>query len=224
MENVEDVIKKLCEYYQVSSITELASKMRVPQPTISNWKRRNSINSVKKRCRELDIYKIIFKNTPNKNAKDLIDKLMEFYEVDTLAKLGEYIKVSHPTLSRWIKDNSIDFIKKKSRELGIYNYLFDDFEVDLFQNLEDYPYEEKQKILYQNCKKYNIQTTSLSNLRLLYLIQELEKYSDEKELEKTLKDLLLNSNPLFKELDKNSKNKVLEILEKNIKKFEEENK
>jgi len=210
MENVEDVIKKLSEYYKVNGITELANKISVPQSTISNWKRRNSVNSVKKRCRELDIYKIIFKNTPNKNAKDLIDKLMEFYEVDTLAKLGEYINVSQPNISAWITKNSIESIKTKSKELGIYNYLFDDFEVDLFQSLEDYPYEEKQRILYQNCRKYNIQTTSLSNLRLLYLIQELEKYSDEKELEKTLKDLLLNSNLLFKELDKNSKNKVEE--------------
>ena len=63
---------------------------------------------------------------------------------------------------------------------------------------------------------------NIKNKRLLYLFQELEKYSNEN-LEKSLKDLLLNSNPLFNGLDENSKNIISENLEKNIKKFEKEN-
>ena len=58
--------------------------------------------------------------------------------------------------------------------------------------------------------------------RLLYLFQELEKSSNET-LEQSLKDLLLNSNPLFNGLDENSKSIISENLEKNIVEFEKEN-
>jgi len=224
MENIEDIIKRLSEYYGVSGITKLANKLGVSQPVISSWKARNSINSVKKRCRELDIYKDIFKNTPNKTAKDLIDKLMEFYEVNTLSELGKCINISQPNISTWITKNSIESIKKKSRELGIYNYLFDDFEVDLFQNLEDYTYEEKRRILYQNCKKYDIQTTTIENKRLLYLIEKFDKdYNLEvqEKLEEIIKDLYLKSGKFYQYLDEKGKKEILQDLEKNINKFEE---
>jgi excisionase family DNA binding protein len=42
---------------------------------------------------------------------------MEFYGLDTISELAQYIKVSQPTISRWIKSNSIKAIKEKSKRL-----------------------------------------------------------------------------------------------------------
>ena len=53
-------IQKMMDYFNVSSIQDLAQKMNVSQPTISKWKNRNAISAVKKRCRELGIYNEIF--------------------------------------------------------------------------------------------------------------------------------------------------------------------
>lgn len=60
MENVEYLLEKLFEYFAVSSAAELSKKINTSQKTISNWKTRNSVNAVKKKCRELGIYNEIF--------------------------------------------------------------------------------------------------------------------------------------------------------------------
>ncbi|MCG3704357.1 helix-turn-helix domain containing protein [Aliarcobacter butzleri] len=158
MKNVEDILKKLYDYYEVSGASELAEKLGISPQVISNWKARNSINAIKKKCRELDIYKEIFGEIVLRDANDLVDRLMEFYGVDTISELAQYIKVSQPTISRWIKSNSIEAIKKKSKELGLFNYLFNYFEIDLFQDSEYayYTNHDKAKVLKQQCKKYGV--------------------------------------------------------------------
>lgn len=60
MENAEFLIDKLLNFYKVSNVAELSTKIDTSQKTISNWKIRNSINAIKKRCRELGIYNEIF--------------------------------------------------------------------------------------------------------------------------------------------------------------------
>lgn len=60
VENVEDILEKLFEYFNVVNAAELSEKINTSQKTISNWKVRNSINAVKKKCRELGIYNQIF--------------------------------------------------------------------------------------------------------------------------------------------------------------------
>lgn len=57
---INDIIDKLFDYFNVYSIQDLALKMNVSQPTVSKWKTRNSINAIKKKCRELGIYSEIF--------------------------------------------------------------------------------------------------------------------------------------------------------------------
>jgi len=59
----EDLIDILYEYFGVAGNIELAEKMNITRQTITNWKKRNSINPIKKKCRELGIYNEIFKNT-----------------------------------------------------------------------------------------------------------------------------------------------------------------
>ena len=243
MKNIKDIIKKLYDYYNVSSIVELAEKMGVKTETFYMWVSRNSINPLKRKIREIDMHierdmdKEIFGDVVLRDANDLVDRLMEFYGVDTISELAEYIEVSQPTISRWIKSNSIEAIKKKSREKDIYKYLFDYFEVDLFQSSE-YDNLSKfdiERILKQNCKKYGVklETVEIKNKRLLYLIQQIDKYANEKEIkevEDTLKDLYLNLEPdkpylpKFSEIDdENVKNQIKELLEKGISKFEKEN-
>ena len=60
VENAEFLIEKLLNFYKVSNVAELSTKINTSQKTISNWKIRNSVNAIKKRCRELGIYNEIF--------------------------------------------------------------------------------------------------------------------------------------------------------------------
>ena len=243
MKNIKDIIKKLYDYYNITSVVELAEKMGVKIETFYMWISRNSINPLKRKIREIDMhierdmYKEIFGDVVLRDANDLVDRLMEFYGVDTISELAEYIEVSQPTISRWIKSNSIEAIKKKSIEKGIYKYLFDYFEVDLFQSSEYdyYTNNDKAKILKKQCEKYGVklETVEIKNKRLLFLIQQIDRFANEKEIEKIeniLKDLYLNLEPdkpylpKFSEIDdENVKNQIKELLEKGISKFEKEN-
>lgn len=67
------------------------------------------------------------------NASFLIQKLMNFYDVDTISELAPNINVGQPAISKWKANNSISSIKRKCRELGIYNEIFADIQND---NLE----------------------------------------------------------------------------------------
>ncbi len=60
MLNSENLIERLLSYYNVSSVAELSPLINTSQATISNWKIRNSVNAIKKKCRELRIYQDIF--------------------------------------------------------------------------------------------------------------------------------------------------------------------
>ncbi len=56
----EDLIYKLYFFFNVNNNLDLADKMKTTPQTISNWKSRNSINAINKKCRELGIYNDIF--------------------------------------------------------------------------------------------------------------------------------------------------------------------
>lgn len=237
MQNVEDILNKLYDYYGISGVNELSVKLGVSPQNISNWKARNSINPLKTIIRQNGIYEKIFGESILRNASDLVDRLMEYYDVTTISELAEKINIRHQAISKWRKNNSVDAIKKRSKELGLYNYLFDDFEVDLFQSSEyDYvPKYEKQRILEKQCKKYGIklETVEIKNKRLLFLIQQIDRFANEKEInevENILKDFYLNLEPdkpylpKFSDIDDEKvKEQMRENLEKSICKFEKEN-
>ena len=63
----------------------------------------------------------------NLNADNLIDLLFIHFNVTTMADLAMHISVSQQTISKWKQRNSINAIKKKCIELGIYNEIFGDF-------------------------------------------------------------------------------------------------
>ncbi len=53
-------VEKLLNHYNVSTISELAQILDTKQTSISSWRTRNSVNAIKKKCRELGIYNEIF--------------------------------------------------------------------------------------------------------------------------------------------------------------------
>lgn len=65
------------------------------------------------------------------NSEILINKLLKFYDLDTLSELSEVLKVSQPTISKWRARNTIIPIKKRCRELGIYNEIFGDLTLQI---------------------------------------------------------------------------------------------
>ena len=62
----------------------------------------------------------------NLNADTLIDLLFIHFNVTTMADLAMHISVSQQTISKWKQRNSVNAIKKKCIELGIYNEIFGD--------------------------------------------------------------------------------------------------
>lgn len=64
------------------------------------------------------------------------DKLLSFYNVNTLKDLSEVTNIPISTMSSIKQRNSITALKKKCRELGIYNEIFGDLNTNInhFQN------------------------------------------------------------------------------------------
>ena len=120
----QTILDKLFDYYNVNSIIDLANKMEVSQPAISKWKTRNSVNAVKKKCRELGIYKEIFesedlKNTYNVQRADVNHKLLTAFKRRSLGYLYYLLKKSK------IK-NSIEYfayLEEKDEEIKFENFI-----------------------------------------------------------------------------------------------------
>ncbi len=58
--DIEIILQRLLDYFDLDNMSQLADKLSVSQPTISKWKSRGSILPIKKICRELGIYNEIF--------------------------------------------------------------------------------------------------------------------------------------------------------------------
>jgi len=67
-------------------------------------------------------------------AELLIDKLMNYYNVFTISDLATNLNTSQPAISQWKKKNYVKAIKKKCRELGIYNEIFGDINTQTIIN------------------------------------------------------------------------------------------
>ena len=69
-------------------------------------------------------------------ADIFINKMMEYFNVFTLNELADKIGISQQAISGWKKKNAILAIKKRCRELGIYNEIFGDLskETNNFHN------------------------------------------------------------------------------------------
>ena len=70
------------------------------------------------------------------NFEYYFDKIFNFYNVSSIKELSEVINTGASTISNWKQRNSITALKKKCRELGIYNEIFEDLNTNInhFQN------------------------------------------------------------------------------------------
>lgn len=101
-------IEKLLSHYKASSYDELSSKIITPAGTISKWKQRNSINAIKKKCRELGIYEYIFDNIEaidnresiNKEVLDIVEVAHAIYSKNA-SKEEDFINL----IKNWVRDN-----------------------------------------------------------------------------------------------------------------------
>lgn len=53
------------------------------------------------------------------DAEELINKLMVYYNIETITELSTKLNVSQPTISKWKKNNSYNTILKKCKKLNI---------------------------------------------------------------------------------------------------------
>jgi hypothetical protein len=60
MGDFEFFFEKMMNYYNVSTIKDLAAAIDTQPSTVSNWNQRKSVSALKKKCRELGIYQDIF--------------------------------------------------------------------------------------------------------------------------------------------------------------------
>lgn len=58
--DINDIFERLFNYFKTSTIRELSEKINMSESTVSKWRQRESVNAIKKKCRELGIYNEIF--------------------------------------------------------------------------------------------------------------------------------------------------------------------
>lgn len=101
------LIEKLLNYYNLTSLQELAEKLNIKQSSLSSWKSRNSINAIRNKCRELGIYNEIFgdlnadiqqittisggQNAQNVHGNQIQDLNNKFSDIDD-ATIGLFIE------------------------------------------------------------------------------------------------------------------------------------
>ena len=67
------------------------------------------------------------------NAEELINKLMVYYNIETITELSSKLNVSQPTISKWKKNNSYHTILKKCKKLNILEYI--DIDVNKYEDI-----------------------------------------------------------------------------------------
>lgn len=125
--DINDIFEKLFNYFQTSTIRELSEKINMSESTVSKWRQRESINAIKKKCRELGIYSEIFSdlstttinqgNNGRAGGRDYIEN-SEKNEINNL--IPESILIELNSLYERIKNKDEDFIKNITYEIEDY--------------------------------------------------------------------------------------------------------
>lgn len=96
--NIHDVFDRLFDFYKINSLVELSTIFGISQPALSQWKSRNSISAVKKKCRELGIYDKIFQEKNIHNEENSQQKNINFnenyYDLENEDNDNYYIKLN----------------------------------------------------------------------------------------------------------------------------------
>lgn len=105
-------------------------------------------------------------------AEIILEKLMLYFNVTNNAELAQKIGVPQQNISKWKSRNSVNAIKIKCRELGIYNEIFGDLNTIESTNKDEI--EDLFESAYQEAKDLNnIEDLkkSLSDFRILNQIK-----------------------------------------------------
>lgn len=113
----------------------------------------------------------------------LIQKMMNFYTVFTMKELSEKIGISQQAISKWKNNNSIVAIKKKCRELGIYNEIFGDLNSNInnFQNSKNNVAQifGGENTNTQHNYNADIKANNTIDINILKLIEMMYSYASE---------------------------------------------
>ena len=97
--DIEIILQRLLDYFDLDNMSQLADKLSVSQPTISKWKSRGSILPIKKICRELGIYNDIFGYLNTQNIQNqTIDTQNGINSFNNLAKSNKQKIISKDIL------------------------------------------------------------------------------------------------------------------------------
>lgn len=124
------LIEKLLNYYNLTSLQELAEKLNIKQSSLSSWKSRNSINAIRNKCRELGIYNDIFgdfnSNINTQTIRDNHGNLSQTGNVYGFKENNELNNIDEAALSTFKRayskcvDENGDILEDRLDELIIY--------------------------------------------------------------------------------------------------------
>ena len=136
MNEIEFYIEKLLNYFNVTTISDLAEVMEIKQSSISSWKIRNSISAIRKKCRELGIYKEIFgelndfsnSNYNLNNHSSLIDNSTNKYISTQITNIPDNLMFELNSLFSRITDENL------KKEIS---YKIEDFIIDIKKQIRE---------------------------------------------------------------------------------------
>ena len=115
---------------------------------------------------------------------------MTYFNVFSMHELATKLEISQPAISKWKKNNSVIAIKKRCRELGIYDEIFGDIDNKILETLN---------IEQQNEIKNSIDEDTMFHIQNLFTI------ANRKNLLKELKTELSMMYLKYSTYDKDSK-------------------
>jgi hypothetical protein len=128
------------------------------------------------------------------------DKVLNFYNVSTIKELAEAINTGASTISNWKQRNSVTALKKKCRELGIYNKIFvlNNKEIVDYENLsehDNYYIQQQKEVEKQISNRHLLTFKEISGMNATIVssfVNVYKKFAEEgnlKELHKILGEL-----------------------------------
>lgn len=131
----EELIYVLYKYFNVDNNIDLAKEMNVTKQTISNWKTRDSISAIKKKCYELGIYDNIFSNTDFSNSTNTVSNNSSIIDNSTNKSTSTY--VSNIPENLIIELNSLFSKIKDETQIKKVSYQIEDYIIDLKRKMRD---------------------------------------------------------------------------------------
>ena len=134
------------------------------------------------------------------NFEYYFDKIFNFYNVSSIKELSEAINTGASTISNWKQRNSITALKRKCRELGIYNEIFGDLNLNKFyqtgansQQIDTQNNDGPGMVNYTNESKAQVDNNSLNiDNELIPLFQALSSVASALNKKEQLKGELTN--------------------------------